>query len=329
MVVLLVVLNFTGTAHPCCANANHVVYVRILEWGEHFTKWLRDYCKIFLLGHSHLLLKGFMYHFTLLYLRIKLRRLSLKCLFLQCWWLQPDFEISLHQLVITELIWSRTVICRSFRLLSGVIDCLAVVKEELSLSFKGIFTCAEGESNELWRYYLFLVFNLVIFINFLTFSVFVNFLNRWRLEKLLPFLHALCHYRNFWLLANLREVHSANLAETLEVASLLRARDELTLNNKLLKVCRIMEASFNSPITIAAFNSFLWLRLLFLLIIHLSSSSLLQHELLELVNDEVLADPSDAILAVLLGVDPDNASWLLALLILFSLVMEYALWDVL
>lgn len=69
-----------------------------------------------------------------------------------------------------------------------------------------------------------------------------------------------------------------------------------------------MEASFNSPITIAAFNSFLWLRLLFLLIIHLSSSSLLQHELLELVNDEVLADPSDAILAVLLGVDPDYAS---------------------
>ena len=42
--------------------------------------------------------------------------------------------------------------------------------------------------------------------------------------------------------------------------------------------------------------------------IHLLSSSLFQHELLELVNDEVLAYSSHPILAVLLSVYADNAT---------------------
>ena len=55
----------------------------------------------------------------------------------------------------------------------------------------------------------------------------------------------------------------------------------------------------------------------------------MQNELLELVNDEVLTDTSDSILAVLLGVDADNTSGLLALLSITFLIVENALRHVL
>ena len=63
--------------------------------------------------------------------------------------------------------------------------------------------------------------------------------------------------------------------------------------------------------------------------IHLFSPSLFQHEFLELVDDEVLPNPSDSVLAVLLSVDPDNACRLLTLLTVTLLVMENALRHIL
>ena len=48
--------------------------------------------------------------------------------------------------------------------------------------------------------------------------------------------------------------------------------------------------------------------------------SLLQHDLTELVDDEVLAYASNSILAILLGVDADNASRLLEFVLIDILV---------
>ena len=54
---------------------------------------------------------------------------------------------------------------------------------------------------------------------------------------------------------------------------------------------------------------------------------LFQHEFLQLVDDEVLAYPSDSVLAVLLGVNAHYAIRLLALLTVAFLVVEDAPWQ--
>ena len=48
----------------------------------------------------------------------------------------------------------------------------------------------------------------------------------------------------------------------------------------------------------------------------------LQHDLLELVDDEVLADPSDSVLAVLLSVNTYDAGRLLTLIQLWILLVK-------
>ena len=68
---------------------------------------------------------------------------------------------------------------------------------------------------------------------------------------------------------------------------------------------------------------------IFLYLIHLFSLSLFQHELLELVDDEVLPNPSDSVLAILLSVDPDDACRLLTFLTVTLLVVENTLRHVL
>lgn len=53
--------------------------------------------------------------------------------------------------------------------------------------------------------------------------------------------------------------------------------------------------------------------------------SLFQHDFLEFVDDKVLADASNSIFAVFLGVNAYDAGVLLAFILLFFLVMEDAL----
>ena len=56
----------------------------------------------------------------------------------------------------------------------------------------------------------------------------------------------------------------------------------------------------------AMLRPFLWNRD-FIQLFNLRSLSLLQHDFLEFVNDKVLPDAGDAVLAVLLGVDANDA----------------------
>jgi len=55
---------------------------------------------------------------------------------------------------------------------------------------------------------------------------------------------------------------------------------------------------------------------------YLRSLSLFQHDLLEFMDDEVLPDASYAILAVLLGVDADDASGRLDLVLVDFLLLK-------
>ena len=188
-----------------------------------------------------------------------------------------------------------------------------------------MFTSAEVKSNNFW-WNMVVLFLLVFFIDMILFFMVLQALSLLD-SQLLPLFHVLSSNCNLWLLAKLREIDKAYLTKALKVAILLRARNQLPLIDKLLKILGLRKAWLN--VLMAWFPLPLrWLGIL-LHLIHLFSPSLFQHELLELVDDEVLANSSDSVLAVLLGVDPDYACWLLTLLTVAFLVVENTLRHVL
>ena len=189
-----------------------------------------------------------------------------------------------------------------------------------------MLTSAEVKSNDFW-WNMVVLFLLVFFIDMILFLMVLQALSLLD-SQLLPLLHVLSSNCNLWLLAKLREIDNPYLTKTLKVAILLCARNQLPLIDKLLKILGLRKACLDVLMALGFSLPLRWLRIL-LHLIHLFSPSLFQHELLELVDDEVLANSSDSVLAVLLGVDPDDACWLLTLLTVAFLVVENTLRHVL
>ena len=103
------------------------------------------------------------------------------------------------------------------------------------------------------------------------------------------------------------------------VASLVVRQLPLVL--VFLQVRKRSRALLSGPVAVPIFGPFLGNRVMVELF-NLRSLSLLQHDLLEFVNDKVLADASDAILAVLLGVDAHDAGGRLDLVLVDFLLLK-------
>ena len=111
----------------------------------------------------------------------------------------------------------------------------------------------------------------------------------------------------------------AYFAHAFAVASLVVRQLPLVL--VFLQVCKRSRALLRRPVAMPIFGPFLGNRVC-VEFFDLRSLSLFQHDLLEFVNDEVLPDTSDAILAVLLGVDAHDASGRLDLLLVDFLLLK-------